>query len=71
MNTLLHTNALRVTYNQACEMLGLKSRESLRRLIKQDSSFPRPIKMGVSQRGAVYFDRKELCEWHEAKKTKS
>ena len=67
MNTSspLYSNSLRVTYKQTCEALKL-SREGLRKLILRDDSFPRPIKMGESKRAAVYFDRKELLEWHNA-----
>jgi predicted DNA-binding transcriptional regulator AlpA len=72
MNTVQQINLLplRLTFNQACQLLNL-SREGLRLLSKRDNSFPKPMKMGNSQRAAVYFDRQELCTWYEDQKVKN
>lgn len=60
-------NKIRVNYITACEVLDL-SREGLRKLIKKDKTFPRPIKEGSHKQAPVYFDYQELLKWHEAKK---
>jgi predicted DNA-binding transcriptional regulator AlpA len=59
---------IRITYNQACELLSIK-RAGLRLLIQQDSSFPRPIKYGTSKQAPVYFDYADLMTWHNAQKS--
>ncbi|ENX58330.1 MULTISPECIES: hypothetical protein [Acinetobacter] len=58
---------LRVTYNQACELLAIK-RDALRELTLKDPSFPKPYKQGKAQQAPVYFDYAELVEWHETQK---
>ena len=37
-------------------------------MVKDDLSFPRPIKEGQTRQSAVYFDLSELVEWWEEKK---
>lgn len=58
---------LRITFNQACEILSI-SRDNLRNLIIRDKSFPRPIKCGNTRQAPVYFDYIELNNWHEKQK---
>lgn len=61
---------LRITYNQACELLSIK-RNALRTLISKDKTFPMPYKCGTSRQSAVYFDYSDLVAWHKAKKEQS
>ena len=56
---------LRVNYQTASELLDL-SREGLRKLLKKDPTFPRPIKSGTHIQSPVYFDYQQLIEWHNA-----
>ena len=58
---------IRVTYNQACELLSVK-REALRLLVQQDATFPRPIKHGTQRQSPVYFDYADLLAWHNNQK---
>lgn len=58
---------IRVQFKTACELLDV-SRESLRHIVRTDSSFPRPIKTGESKQASVYFDYAELVEWHNGQK---
>lgn len=58
---------IRVNYQSTCELLDL-SREGLRKLIKKDATFPRPIKEGDQMQSPVYFDYSELVEWHKSQK---
>lgn len=58
---------IRVTINQACELLNIK-RTTLHLIVKQDSSFPRPIKYGATRQAPVYFDYADLVAWHKAQK---
>lgn len=58
---------LRLTINETCHFLSVK-RDKLNKLCKDDPSFPRPIKEGVSRQAAVYFDHSELLDWWEEKK---
>lgn len=63
-------NPIRVTYNQACELLAIK-RDALNNLVKKNPDFPRPLKCGDSRQSPVYFDYAELVEWHNSQKTKA
>lgn len=56
---------IRVSYTSTCKLLDL-SREGLRKLIKKDPTFPRPIKEGDQMQSPVYFDYQELLAWHKA-----
>ncbi len=58
---------LRLTMNETCHFLSVQ-RDKLNKMVKEDSSFPRPIKEGASRQAAVYFDHSELVEWWEVKK---
>jgi predicted DNA-binding transcriptional regulator AlpA len=58
---------LRLTMNETCHFLSVQ-RDKLNKMVKDDSSFPRPIKEGTSRQAAVYFDHSELIEWWEVKK---
>lgn len=57
---------IRVTFNEACDILGL-SRDGLRKLIKKDPTFPKPIKEGESMQAPVWFDYQALRGWWAAK----
>jgi predicted DNA-binding transcriptional regulator AlpA len=58
---------LRLTMNEACQFLSVQ-RDKLNKMVKDDPSFPRPIKEGFTRQSAVYFDHGELIEWWENKK---
>lgn len=58
---------IRVTYNQACELLSIK-RNAIRELTLNDPDFPKPYKHGTTRQASVYFDYQELVEWHNSKK---
>ena len=58
---------LRLTVNETCHFLSVQ-RDKLNKMVKDDLSFPRPIKEGVTRQSAVYFDHNELVEWWEVKK---
>lgn len=60
---------IRITYNQACKLLNIK-RDSLRLLVQQDSSFPRPIKYDTHRQSPVYFDYANLLTWHNVQELK-
>lgn len=60
---------IRVTYNQACELLSIK-RNALRLLVQQDTTFPRPIKYGSNRQSPVYFDYADLLAWHNVQERK-
>ncbi|WP_447501844.1 hypothetical protein [Acinetobacter pittii] len=68
-NTLL-TQKLRLTKKEVCVMLSITS-SKLEKYIKDDSSFPRPIKDGITRQAAVYFDTYELHEWWGSVKSKN
>lgn len=51
-----------LSYNTVCKLLGIE-RNALRRLMKKDDRFPKPLKMGLSRQAAVYFDREEIEAW--------
>ena len=44
------------------------SKSGLEKLVANDPTFPKPIKMGVSRQAAVFFDESELQAWIESKK---
>lgn len=54
---------IRVTYNQACELLSIK-RNALRELTLNAPLFPKPYKAGTTRQAPVYFDYAQLVEWH-------
>ncbi len=54
---------IRVTYNQACELLSIK-RNALRELTINDPTFPKSYKAGTTRQAPVYFDYAQLIEWH-------
>lgn len=58
---------IRVTYNQACELLSIK-RDALRRLSQEDPTFPKSIKCGNNRQSPVYFDYADLIAWHNNQK---
>lgn len=58
---------IRVQFKTACELLDI-SRESLRHIVRTDTTFPRPIKTGDTKQAPVYFDYTELVEWHNSQK---
>lgn len=58
---------LRLTMNEACQFLSVQ-RDKLNKMVKDDPSFPKPIKDGFTRQSAVYFDHSELIEWWEEKK---
>lgn len=58
---------IRITYNQACELLSIK-RNALRELTVKDPSFPKPYKQGTSRQAPLYFDYADLVAWHNNKK---
>jgi len=58
---------IRVQFKTACELLDI-SRESLRHIVRTDTTFPRPIKTGDTKQAPVYFDYTELVEWHNGQK---
>lgn len=60
-----HLSKIRVSYQSTCKLLDL-SREGLRKLIKKDPTFPRPVKEGTQMQSPVYFDYQELLAWHKA-----
>lgn len=49
-----------------CEWLDL-SRSGLDKLRKKDTTFPKPIKRGVSAQAAVYYVVAEVEAWLQAK----
>ncbi|ENV75679.1 helix-turn-helix transcriptional regulator [Acinetobacter ursingii] len=59
---------IRITYNQACELLSI-SRDTLRNLTLKDSTFPKPYKYGSNRQSPVYFDYADLVEWHKQQKS--
>ena len=60
---VIHMQPIRVTYNQACELLSIK-RNALRELTLNDPEFPKPYKAGPTRQAPVYFDYAQLVEWH-------
>lgn len=54
--------ALRLTKNQTCDLLAIGT-DKLNKLVKDDSTFPRPIKDGNTRQASVYFDRISIEEW--------
>lgn len=51
----------------AAEVLDL-SNSGLEKLVANDPSFPRPIKLGEHRQSAVFFDSEEIAAWIETKK---
>lgn len=46
------------------------SKSGLEKLVSNDPTFPKPIKMGSTRQAAVYFDSEEVNTWIEAQKAK-
>ncbi|EPC2247800.1 transcriptional regulator [Acinetobacter baumannii] len=69
MSSFNKIDPIRVNFSTACELLCV-TREYLRHTIRKDPTFPRPIKMGITKQAPVFFDYKELVEWHNSKKVK-
>lgn len=67
MGFFMTINPIRIQFKKACELLDV-SRESLRQIVRTDTTFPRPIKTGESRQAPVYFDYAELVEWHNKQK---
>lgn len=58
------TVPLRLTKNEVCLLLGV-NRDKLSRMEREDESFPRSMKEGVTRQAAVYYDYQEIIEWYE------
>lgn len=67
MGFFMSIKPIRVQFKTACELLDI-SRESLRHIVRTDTSFPRPIKTGDTKQAPVYFDYVELVDWHNSQK---
>ncbi|MFW6536784.1 helix-turn-helix transcriptional regulator [Acinetobacter baumannii] len=59
---------LRLTKNEVCTLLGV-SRDKLTRMEREDKSFPKSMKEGVTRQAAVYYDHQAIIEWYENWKT--
>ncbi len=59
---------LRLTKNEVCILLGV-SRDKLTRMEREDESFPKSMKEGVTRQAAVYYDYQAIIEWYENWKT--
>lgn len=66
----IEANPIRVSQTTTCRLLDI-TRQTLLEMIKRDSTFPKPIKMGESNQSSVYFDYQELLDWHESVKKKT
>lgn len=58
---------LRISFNETCEVLSI-SRDGLYKLMKKNNEFPQPIKDGLSKQSPVFFDYKDLVDWHNSRK---
>jgi|GEM_PF-2574916 len=58
------TVPLRLTKNEVCLMLAV-NRDKLSRMEREDESFPKSMKEGVTRQAAVYYDYQEIVEWYE------
>ncbi len=54
---------LRLTRKQACKLLSI-SINQLRKISMADINFPKPIKTGISRQAGVYYDYREIHDWH-------
>nr|WP_281441071.1 AlpA family transcriptional regulator [Acinetobacter baumannii] len=45
------------------------SRDKLTRMEREDESFPKSMKEGVTRQAAVYYDYQAIIEWYENWKT--
>lgn len=52
----------------AAKILDL-SKSGLEKLVSNDPSFPRPIKLGDHRQSAVFFDEGEIHTWIDTKKS--
>jgi len=59
----LNIAPLRFKKKVVCEMLGV-SVNQLRKISLADKTFPKPLKSGTSRQSAVYYDYKEIVDWH-------
>lgn len=66
----MNIQPLRITFKDTCALLRV-SRSGLDNLIKKDRTFPTPIKLGESRQAPVYFDYKDILEWHSSTKKQS
>ncbi|UTO04797.1 transcriptional regulator [Moraxella sp. FZLJ2107] len=57
------TTPIRVSLRTAAKMLDI-SLATLRTLISNDATFPRPYKAGTARTAGVYIDFQELKNWH-------
>jgi prophage regulatory protein len=56
-----------IPQHDLCKSIGL-SPNGLRKLLKKDPSFPRPIKLGATKQAPVFYDAQEYHDWLDAKK---
>lgn len=56
---------LRLTKDMVCQLLSV-SRDKIDKLVKTDSTFPRPIKEGTTRQAAVYYDYQSIVHWWNA-----
>lgn len=60
----MQISPIRLTQKDTANALGI-SVDGLTRLIKNDPSFPRPLKLGTSRQAHVYFDYQAVIHWHK------
>ena len=61
-------SATSLNKNEVCTLLGV-SRDKLTRMEREDKSFPKSMKEGVTRQAAVYYDHQAIIEWYENWKT--
>lgn len=54
---------LRLTKKQVCKLLSV-SINQLRKITLADPNFPQAIKSGSSRQSGVYYDYREIHDWH-------
>lgn len=54
---------LHLTKKQVCKFLSV-SINQLRKITLADPNFPQPIKSGSSRQSGVYYDYREIHDWH-------
>jgi predicted DNA-binding transcriptional regulator AlpA len=65
-NNTMKLVPLRITKKEVMSLLSC-SRDYLDKLTRDDSTFPRPIKEGVTRQASVYFDYQSIVDWWNAK----
>ncbi|WP_392558742.1 helix-turn-helix transcriptional regulator [Orbus mooreae] len=65
MNTNINSNLDIIPQQELLNLLGYKSPESLRTLLKRDETAPKPFKPSGRK---VFFVRSEVESWLESKK---